>query len=653
MVKVYLDSNLINDIPDGFNELKEVIERDTTIKGYVIKYDLELTFYGDGYNYIFNKKQQSGFCNRIEIRIEFIEPVHTNIITGYFFLTDIIINHTKRSISTPIEDTTYGALINTGKKIKISPRATESKNLEAITPVNGDDISMFNVNTGVALATDARMYNYLSVFEHQILYLSDNLIAFSNESDVLTTYKYGLTSHYYIQNRGTRPDLVISFEQLMEMAYKLWGLWFKIDLSTNIPTFVLKEEEEFFEAAGTVKFNAVRDCEEKFNQDDFFTTMKVGSTKTLISRDTTYTLPKVPLIGFHEEVFNSQSDCTLDAELDLTTSFIYDQNKLEKFTLATTTEGNFEEEITIVEHNGTVATEGAYGIAGKFYYNESLLNVNVIERHPIPTDMSLNFGQNNDGFLAVYTATNNYTADANISFEPDDDTVFGNNAGANYDPSNGRYTCTTAGMYRFRVHLEVAINSLTQTLIQFGGLGANNHVTFRAVWTRYNAGGSPLQSYTSPATVTATLTQGLDYLVIDKEQAFYLEDTDYVEVNITIDVNPIVGSPATTNDIDLIGAFLDASGVLHGCWFETILIFNGGGVAIEGDYSNYFSSLLSFDYPINNKDWNALKSNPAQGVTVNTDGANDTTAWISRIERNPITGESKVELLTSINNTQL
>lgn len=654
MIKVYLDGQLLRDNPDGFNDIEEIIERDSEVKGYVIKYELSLTFYGDGYNYIFNKKDQSGFCNRISVDIEFIEPGSTNTINGYFFLTDIKINHTKRSISVPIEDNTYGSLINTGKKIQISPAVAVTKNLEMLTPVAASDITMFSPTTGNNLSTDAKMYEYLATFEHIIAYLSDNGIQFSNLSQDLIDYEYHLSNNYYMENRGSAPDILMSFEQLMEMANKFWNCWFKIDHSTNPPTFILNSENEFFEAAGSVKFNAVRDLVEYFNQDDFFTTLKVGSTKALISRSNGYTLPLVPLISFSEETFNSQSDCMIDDEKNLLTNqFIYDQNNIQEILLnPPTTDGQWLEEPVIIETDSNAAVQGTYAIDNYYYYNESLLNYNIIDRHNIPTDMSVAYGVTTDDFLSVYSSANNFTATNNFSFWPDDDSVNGYDPGTNYTPVDGRYTSPADGIYRFRTHLEIKVNSLTQTSF-FGGLGGYNPVNFTVLFTRRNSGGTLLQSVLSTGTSILAPTTGTNYPVINKEQTFYLEAGDYVNVQVNMTMNPLLGNPPTTNDIDLIAKFVDGNGVLHGCWFETVLVFNGGGVAIEGDYDDYFSSILEFDFPITNKDWNSLKSNPAQGVIVNTDGGNDTTAWIRKISRNPKTGEAKCELITSINNTQL
>lgn len=654
MINVYLDGQLLRDNPDGFDDLQEIIERDSNVKGYVIKYDLSLTFYGDGYNLIYNKKKSSGFCNRMDVKIEFIEPESTNTIDGYFFLTDIKINHTKRSISVPIEDNTYGSLINTGKKIEISPAAAVTKNLEVLTPVTSGSVTLFNPNTGANLATDAKMFEYMATFEHIVSYLSDNGIQFSNLCQALIDYEYHLSNSYYIENRGSDPDILVSFEQLMEMANKFWNCWFKIDSTTNPPTFILNAENEFFEDAGLVRFEAVRELIESFNQEDFFTTLRVGSTKALISRSSGFTLPLVPLISFSEEVFNSQSDCMIDEEKNISTGqFIYDQNNLEEMLVnPPTSDGEWKEETIIIETASGAAVQGTYAIGGDYYYNESLLNFNVIARHNIPTDMSVAYGVSNDDFLAVYSAANNFTTTNTFDFWPDDDSVDGFDTGGNYTPVNGRYTSPTEGVYRFRTHLEIKVNSMTQQSF-FGGLGGYNPITITVLYIRKNSGGTTLQSVTSNPSVIQGPTSGTNYFIVDKDQSFYLEAGDYVNVQVNMTMNPLVGTPATTNDIDLIAKFIDQNGDLRGCWFETILIFNGGGVAIAGTYDDYFSSLLDFEYPITNKDWNALKANPAQGVTVNTDGGNDTLAWISKISRNPKTGKAKCTLLTSINNTQL
>src|SRR6056297_174716 len=64
-----LNGTTLNDHPDGWQDLKEVFARDEELHGFVVRYEGDLSFVGDGYE-ILSTIWEQGFCNTTELIIE-------------------------------------------------------------------------------------------------------------------------------------------------------------------------------------------------------------------------------------------------------------------------------------------------------------------------------------------------------------------------------------------------------------------------------------------------------------------------------------------------------------------------------------------------------------------------------------------------------
>jgi hypothetical protein len=638
-MNVYLDNILLVDEPIGLNEdgLEEVIDLDLTLHGYVLLYEFPLTFVGDGYDYIYQKKLDQGFCAKIEIRIEVPTEQGTNIATGFFFLSDCEFNHTSFTVETEITDATYGVFISEAKDLKISPMATSTRGGEALTPVVADDITLFVPSTGANLATAAKMFEIAAVYEHIIKYLSDNGLDFA-QTYFTQPFDFFFSNNYYMRNRGINPDVQFSFLDISRGTFKLFGLWFKIDNSTNPSTFtIVQGEENFFEEFDGIQFNNIRDLKESFYPERFFSTVEVGDDEAIIERGTTYQLPTVPLVGFREEVYNAQSDCTLSNTLDLKSDWIIDHNKIEEIVIT----GDDNERPVLVYADGNDAYKGTYAKQGVMrYYNEEILNFKVLARHNIPSSLSQGLGADTASFKAYKTADSTVTASGSLApVDFDDDTPPGFDTGGNYNTGTFRYVAPSDGSYKFNVNLEYIVNDLQ---VQPGGFVGSGRVDIAINIRKRDSGGSVLQTFTQEF---VHLTPTGASVIKTATAEFFLEATDYVDV----DVSYTFLFPGASNSVTFLGLYnVDA-----GSWFETIYTFNNGGIADVTNINDYRASALKFeDFPITAAQWTRLKNNPSQGIHVNN-GGNNTLCWIKNIKRNLKTGKATCEMISSPFLTQL
>ncbi len=651
-MKVFLEEIQLNDLPVGLEDLEEILFLDLELHTYLIKYEIPLKFWGDGFKFINDQKKINGFCKKISGRIEVPETQGVNVIRFFFYLTDCQFQHTTNTCEVEIIDDTYGAFISDARDIKISPLAANSRDGSGLTPVTSTNITLFTPLTGVNLGTDAKMYKLGDVFDHLVRYLSNDDLQTSY--DFLTdTNNFCLSSHFYIFNRGTDSDIQFSLKEVVSNMFKLFDFWFKMDQTTQPATFTaVQGEDNFFGTPGGITFANIRDLTEEFYQERFFSTVKVGDEDAIIQRSgSTYQLPTVPLVGFREEIYNAANDCVLEKELDLASEWIIDHNKIEQMLGSTT----YEEKAVLIYCDTTVgvgdAYKGTYALQGAMrYYNEELLNFKVLNRHNIGTNLSQALGISTDDFLAwqsadvTYTTTGGFTI---IAFD-DDTAPEGFDTGANYDAVNFRYIAPQTGSYKFEVGLEYTIDGIQDD----ANFGFDGTLTIEIRIIRKNSVGTTLQTKEFDIVHLAETDPASPVLEI-RFADFFLESTDYVEVQL----RRTFLYAGATNSVTFFGVHTlpiptDAD-TYGGCYFKTAFIFNNGGTIDTGALKDYKASALKFDgFPIPADNWNSIKANPTQSIYVNNGGAN-AECWVKEIRRNIKHSTSKVEMLTSPNLTNL
>jgi len=88
MFKFYLNNIQVKDALNWF-DFTETIERDEDIKGLLPKYEVKLNFGEDGYKYLSDLKSQNGFCQLVELKVDYKCSVgYETILNGYIFISD-------------------------------------------------------------------------------------------------------------------------------------------------------------------------------------------------------------------------------------------------------------------------------------------------------------------------------------------------------------------------------------------------------------------------------------------------------------------------------------------------------------------------------------------------------------------------------------
>ena len=185
-VRISLDGILLADTPEGWNDATIKSKRDNVVKGLFVNYTTDLTFWGDGFDYLDGVLDddycttvdiliESDDCNAGEYVVEFIGIIQLTQMTTY--------NVNQRIIETKVLDQSYDAKIDNNKSIKSFVDVGTSKNGEAIVPVTSNSIAFFDPSADfVTFLPDLREgYRVYDCFRFIIDYMTDGSVDFKSD----------------------------------------------------------------------------------------------------------------------------------------------------------------------------------------------------------------------------------------------------------------------------------------------------------------------------------------------------------------------------------------------------------------------------------------------------------------------------------------
>jgi len=103
------------------------VNEDESITARVVSFDADLVFGGDVYSYLFQKLTDSGYCELVTVRVDYLcGKVWNKLVDGYIIVTESKFNYDKCQVSTKIYDQTFSTRINNNKSIPFSMNLTET-----------------------------------------------------------------------------------------------------------------------------------------------------------------------------------------------------------------------------------------------------------------------------------------------------------------------------------------------------------------------------------------------------------------------------------------------------------------------------------------------------------------------------------------------
>lgn len=465
LFKIILDDIELEDEPRELDKIKFQIVRDDVIRGLVLKVTSTLTFYGDGYDYLLERRRNS-VCESVRVIIQHRCSDEENFIElfrGTIILSDgesVQFNPIRCECEAEIQDANFGAKIENNKKIKAYVGTPTSKNGVDITAAQVTNITGFNIFDGLPSGTPREAYSVFECFRFLVEFMSDGELKF--ESDFLST---GEGKNWFVIRgqrirNNTGDPVYTSFEDLFESIFSEGNISFSIE---NGDTIRIEPENDLFNDSTAETIDGINDVQEYVDSTRFYDRIVLGSENV----NDTGTFPiDFRFVGWNEEEYHLLGECNGGESLSLINNFIIDHNSIEAAILGDDTNDDENFLIWADSVTGNAVPTPRFGLG--FFYNITFTNEEKIKRHfgAIPNSIALFLGEPgaDDQFRASMSATqqflgvdsgntnNNIILPFNDVTPPPDD-VF--DTDGNFDTANFRYVVPIEGVYNIRARIDI------------------------------------------------------------------------------------------------------------------------------------------------------------------------------------------------------
>ena len=582
------------DWDNSTEQLRRVKEFGTT--GIVKEWKLPATFTRDGYTLLRNLFLISGICQITPVLIEYrctrLDTWET-IFEGKIFINDCKFNLSACEVSVQIEDNSVAARLVNNQKIKVRLKGDKSKNGVTITPITAYDFSMFSQPSGVFDRT-CIAFKLPDVFDFLITVLSDDEIDFSSTALSTTPFDgYWVTNGKSIRTEASTAYYLddeapyITLGELIENVSKKFNLAFWIDDSGARPVFRVEQKADTFDATNLLTLNNLPKIVEKFKTDEMYANVKIGSSTT-IDDDCTLVFAQSPFITFSEENYAIIGECNIDSTLDLVNDWIIDSNIIQD--VIANNNDEYDEDTFLIDGLGAAAQAANHAAPnGDFYYNKVLQNDFVILNHlgAVPNNIvqflgyenlnclidSFGFGSHGNGTYQLSPFFNSITSDPGDTFS-----------------QSNRYYCKMTGIYEIEYRSAILVTSVVG-----GGTFVNQAYI---EMNHFDRCGNLITQYLSPV---AYLGVG-SYGVTIAPGAINCNAGDIFLCYLNL---YLAGTGGTFNYTNINPAHQ----------FECI---DSPSKDYDGyDPADYKVILDDFETPISKAQWDTIKAQPTQAITIN------------------------------------
>ena len=440
---------------------------------FAITGSLSLNFEGDEYHYL-RGIYETAYCSSLPTKL-YIENILIH--EGLMFLSEAEWDLIKCIVNVAISDNGYLAtILNKGKQVYFLDAGTDSSN-NPITPASSTSIDFHIVSTG-ASDGNRTCYTVFEAFDYLVRAMTDD--GFGFVSDFFSTGNgsgYVLTTGLEIRTPvayGGNPAPALSWDTLWEACRKLFNLRGFIDSSGNLRV----EPFDYFRLPGILfTANGITQLTEFIDTESLYSTIDAGASTFQRFSETTppTSYPDLALITWAEQTYTVVGGCVTDNTLDLEVREIYiDSNAIEACLLG---DEEYDEEIFIIETDGSAAEQYDIIGDGNAYYNQSLNNQAVVDRwsNRIHNSTIYNNGEIYGDFEASLSVDTAMPMPAGPFFADYDNVI--SDPGGDYLPAtgNGTYVLPNTGVYLFRVTIDLRVvwSGVSPTQVEYALLIIN------------------------------------------------------------------------------------------------------------------------------------------------------------------------------------
>lgn len=679
MYQIYLNNILLEDEPIGMDDFTETISYDSEKLGFIQSTPLELTFWGHGYNILNTLLNDNGFCYDAALIIKQYKQNTNTYETVYIgiiklstcvrinaFGTNNDLNPKACLIKADIVDNGYLAYINNNRNLKVYLNSAKSKDGSDITPITPIELDIFETD-GSYIGSTRKCYDIYDTLEFLVSFMSNNTMAFQSDyfsslTDVNTKFCITVGSRLRTTSEIIVPE--VSFQECLVELYKKFNVKWDIvsDAYGNL-TFVLEPDTYFKYQDSSVALNNIADVEVSFDASLLYSQINLGSDTSVYDIALGDIFPPVQMLAFKRESYIFQTTCNTAGVLDLVSSWIIDTNIIARLAGAST-DDTWDNDIFLVEYvpSTSKAYRSQYLATPTYYYNDSLINNNCVDRFSLQGAISKFLEGNNNENVYAYNSLD-VTLDGDWGVAQTYTFKYLNeiqDAGGNYNPATGEFTAPFSGLFGFDLNWHITVdNGLEMTTA-----GVNVAKTTQYSIS-YVIDGTPyVYAESNIATEVISQVERNDYLrlYLDAGQVvkFQVELTpilynDFIPTSGTFVGMYVVQS---TNDYYQNVDYLKGGVVSDYFTYDTTpFVFEwaflgitalsyAGGTYNSSDPNEYYNAVIKFNHPIRQDVWKAIKDNKSKSILLN----GQYKGWIRNISRNLTTGMAEVELMSNLNN---
>ena len=323
--------------PMNANEFGFTIAEATEINARIVSFNNELSFTAGVYDYLFSKLDETGFCNLINVEVQYLcSGFWKRLTNGYIILSECNFLIDICQVKTKIYDESFSTKINNNKGIPFSLSCTITKNLEPVIPPPILRGKFFNPADG-SYGSDIFGNSVYGAFQHLVTCMSDGQIDFASNFFNFNSADSGdfllITNGDAIRSRSIR-ETVVTFEKLYISLHNKFNLGLIFETQSNGRPLLRIELASYFNQQNpSVNLYDQPDINLIFDRQRLYSAVNFGSSPVLEKEECTggvCTFTQTPFRGFRDETFGFTGECNTSTILNLKTNdIVFDTNVIE------------------------------------------------------------------------------------------------------------------------------------------------------------------------------------------------------------------------------------------------------------------------------------------------------------------------------------
>jgi hypothetical protein len=509
MYNFYLDDKLLESTPDGWVDFQQQVSRDIENRRMTITYPTNLTFYGDGFNILFDAIELYGYDKIFKFRAEKINDVgdKSTAILGILFLIDVEFDLTKRTAVVQIKEDGFIARIWGNLNIPITLPARGTKNGLRTKSVGTGRGGIQQVEPNVdALGSDSPVHMGLrygvdvwSAMKQMVYMMSDNNVTLTSDFfDTLYSNfekypddKYlsplwmvrGKELRLGINDREGDNDYKITttFDKLFKAVANIYNLYLYPNASNPDAELIIGTSDQFFPTDNpTAQMESPEGITMSYYQELFYSHVRMGCGTYKFEKGNTATnLPQVDFVTFQQQDYILGGENNIDRRLDLGIGdFITDSNVIRDVLI--NDNDSYDDQLFLIQYDYYYRTPkrlASFEMLGEDCYNGSLFTSEIAKNHHLSNSITKNITDVTIDNTMHYKST---PADIQQRFCLDESPCIENispkfsekifdKSDGQYDELNAIYTAELSGQYTFDISIVTNIYQMQEYQYVYDG----------------------------------------------------------------------------------------------------------------------------------------------------------------------------------------